>query len=67
MSRWTHAICGPCFQRIVGRSSETATRLVEQYRVEEACCFCAQRTSDGIYIRKNPHNTPCQGNHAEGD
>jgi hypothetical protein len=64
MSRWTHAICAPCWNRQhPDRPVETTTRIVEEYRAEEACCFCGERTSAGIYVRHDPEETACKGVH----
>ena len=70
MSRWTHAICAPCWNQQhpeLGLPASAAggflTRVREQYRVDETCCFCGEVTSAGIYVRHYPYELRCQGNH----
>lgn len=54
---WTHAICSRCWLKHWG--SRRPTRLVEGEA--EICCFCGADTDAGIYVRRDPKETPCQG------
>lgn len=64
MSRWTHAICAPCWnERHPERPIETTSRIVESFRIDEPCCFCGETTSAGIYLRADPQTTLCKGEH----
>jgi hypothetical protein len=56
-SNWTHAICPRCWTREWG--AKTPARLVEGET--EICCFCGVDTDAGIYVRRDPRETPCQG------
>lgn len=56
-SNWDHAICGRCFVDQWG--SKRPARIVEGER--EICCFCGADTDAGIYVRRDPKETPCQG------
>jgi hypothetical protein len=80
VSRWTHAICAPCWNlqhpdRPVNPARDLVRRLtpsiyaskpiriVERHRIDETCCFCGEVTSAGIYVRHDPYELRCQGNH----
>lgn len=73
MSRWTHTICAPCWNKqhpsrpikaTLSQGFATAPfRIRERYRVDEACCFCGELTSAGIYVREDPAITLCLGHH----
>jgi len=78
MSRWMqhaqHAICAPCWTKQhpeLGVPTWAAggflTRLTERLRVDETCCFCGEVTSAGIYVRHDPYELRCQGNHPDDD
>lgn len=60
-SRWTHAICGPCWTE---RNPERRPVTVNvTHREDVLCCFCSARTRDGIFVRENPGLLPCHGHH----
>jgi hypothetical protein len=56
-SNWTHAICSRCWATDWG--AKAPARLVEGET--EICCFCGADTAAGIYVRRDPARTPCQG------
>lgn len=56
-SNRTHAICRRCFVDQWG--SKSPARIVEGER--EICCFCGADTDAGIYVERDPKDTPCQG------
>lgn len=66
MSRWTHAICDPCWDKhysprlpvrlnVTGNADEPA----------ELCCFCGRVTLGGIFVRADPSAVKCKGEHDE--
>jgi hypothetical protein len=56
VSRWTHAICAPCYAKLEpGRWPARAT-----FENDPPCCFCGG-PSDGIYYRADPDKAPCSG------
>ena len=59
MSKWTHSICEECWT--LKRGPLTPTRMKEEYREKELCCFCGKEHESGIYLRGDPHLTGCQG------
>ena len=77
MSRWTHRICADCWIR---KEVEHAERTPEPYLAmpsilkqdacpeEEDCCFCGATlfspANVGIYVRHNPEELRCKGEHA---
>lgn len=69
MSRWTHAICVPCWN---DRRPEKAVNE-DDYTdgSHEDCCFCGEPTRSGIYYRHNPDEARCKGTdgsaHNEGE
>lgn len=79
MSSWNHACCEACwidregewvdaadgYQRLV--SVRIPTTLVADARTLERCCFCSKPTIFGCYVRSNPSETPCEGQHDSHD
>jgi hypothetical protein len=63
VGRWTHSMCKSCWFIYYPRSTPTAIK--EQYRISEKCCYCGTENKDGIYIRGNPDELLCKGNHRE--
>lgn len=63
MSEWTHSICELCWnQRTANRQP---MKVREEFRDEEAevCCFCGRQHGSGIYVRDDPRDLLCKGNH----
>ena len=59
MSRWTHSICDSCWN-----IKEPIREPVHIMHGEiEICCFCGKETRSGIYVRYNPEELSCKGNH----
>lgn len=63
MSRWTHAACLACYEKL--HPGRTPVRLVPP--VKERCCLCGAAAGEGIYIRADPSATLCQGTHPDDD
>jgi hypothetical protein len=59
MSKWTHAICIPCWNEKNPDRDPITLREEEK----ETCCFCGAPTTAGIYIREDPNKVLCKGNH----
>lgn len=59
MSVWTHAICLVCW-RLQHPDSEP---VISSSLGPEVCCFCGQLTAAGIYVRHDPAETKCRGEH----
>jgi hypothetical protein len=60
-SRWTHAICVSCWKLRNGERDPVGLKDPEV----ETCCFCGKKTSSGVYVRFDPAETLCKGNHEE--
>lgn len=59
MSRWTHSICVPCWnKREPGREP---IRLHVEFISWETCCFCGESHASGIHVREDPAKMLCQG------
>lgn len=54
---WTHAICSTCWTGEWG--ARHPARLGDGE--PEICCFCGADTNAGIYVKRDPKETPCQG------
>jgi hypothetical protein len=54
---WIHAVCPTCWL------NTWAGRLPARLGDEEPelCCFCGRDTSAGLYVKRDPSKTPCQG------
>jgi len=63
MSRWTHAVCDDCWNRV--QPDREPHRFVEDARQIEVCCYCAEFTLSGIYQRQDPSLVGCGGNHGD--
>ena len=64
MSKWTHAICTPCW------NTQNPDRPSTNGREEgpgERCCWCGHVTTSGIYLRADPNGLSCSGNHGDRD
>lgn len=61
MSKWTHPVCGPCYDDL--EPGREPSRLVTPDL--ETCCRCGQLTRSGIYYRADPATMLCQGTHRE--
>ena len=58
-SKWTHSICSVCWiTRNPGRRPATV-----QNAMRENCCFCGAAHGSGIYIREDPQELHCKGEH----
>jgi hypothetical protein len=64
-SPWTHSICETCWR--LRHPDNQPVRIREEYRDEspERCCFCARKHGSGIYVRNDPKELLCNGNHLE--
>lgn len=57
MSTWTHVICQSCWNK----RHDVREPMQMRDAPEEQCCYCQRMNNDGLYVRENPTNTPCQG------
>lgn len=71
MSAWTHRICADCYIDKV-RELDLSLPPVRMAEVppEEPCCFCGWTIINfagrgGIYIRHDPAELHCKGEHAD--
>ena len=58
-SSWTHAICGPCWDE----TNPDTTPYTVEGSTEEKCCCCNAPTRAGIFIRNDPTELNCKGEH----
>lgn len=66
MSRWTHAICDPCFEeRYPDREPVRLKYAGQPEEPAELCCFCGRVTVGGIFVRADPLTVACKGNHPD--
>jgi hypothetical protein len=63
MSRWTHAACLPCYEKL--HPGRTPHRLADPE--EEPCCICGGLAGSGIYVRADPASTLCKGVHPDDE
>lgn len=68
MSRWTHNICGMCWQRRCDEKDEPhrqAARL--RFPNPVKCCFCGAVNSFGAYVREDPKSPAlvCEREHPD--
>lgn len=61
MSRWTHPICETCYDKKY--PGAVPFGLTIEYREVEQCCFCLGLTFAGIYVRHDPDEIMCKGEH----
>ncbi len=59
MSEWTHIICDDCWD---ARHPINPSRRLDSGD-EGVCCFCGKQTYSGIYVREDPKNLMCKGQH----
>jgi len=59
MGAWTHNICTTCWDEL--HPDEEPARMKKS--ATQTCCFCGNRTHDGIFIRHDPVNLKCKGEH----
>jgi hypothetical protein len=61
MSGWTHLICKTCWNK---QNPDREVSVDDHSTPEdggEPCCFCAQWTTSGIYVRHKPEEVECKG------
>lgn len=64
---WNHAVCEACWivgpGRVVEEDGTEAVRRPVQVRDSPLlpCCLCLKPTIMGIFIRRSPRETMCQG------
>lgn len=59
ISKWRHTICTSCWKLRNGERDPVRMKDPEL----EICCWCHKLHSSGIYVRNNPRDTPCYGEH----
>jgi hypothetical protein len=60
-ANWTHAVCARCW---LGDWGIRARAFLSDTGDIDLCCFCGRDTDAGIYLRRDPSTTPCQGGRA---
>ena len=60
-SRWTHSLCKRCWDIHAGLDQPQLT-VIE--RRAETCCGCGMKHDSGIFVRGNPKEFRCKGEHA---
>ena len=61
MSRWRHSICLECWIVL----APGCIPVVEFPQDQEWCCRCGRRHDSGIYVRGDPAEFACGGEHEE--
>lgn len=61
MSKWRHSICTDCWEK--KNPGREPVRLLNEDAELDVCCFCSKPHSEGIYVRENPADMPCNGVH----
>jgi hypothetical protein len=61
VSRWTHSICVECWNK--KNPDREPIAFKPDFREEDKCCYCSEKHSSGIYVRENPADMPCNGEH----
>lgn len=61
MSRWNHAICISCWNKL--NPDREPIRIKEEFLDEtaEPCCYCGRPQQSGIFVREDPTTLPCRG------
>jgi hypothetical protein len=57
MGKWTHNICRGCYNEMYKHNRNPAT-IKGDYN---SCCWCGIKNQNGIYVREDPKEVPCQG------
>jgi len=66
-SRWTHNICEICWYSMTMNPGRVPVRTKPNARHIDTCCFCGHLNADGIYVRRDPEETLCKGEHKDND
>lgn len=54
--RWVHNMCRPCWdQKMTGEPAAWEDAETD------LCCYCGMENTDGVYVRQNPQQAPCEG------
>lgn len=56
-SRWTHNSCEKCWKK--NNPDRQPIKAAEGYK--ERCCYCGDINTDGIWMRDDPLDLPCEG------
>lgn len=59
MSKWTHNICGGCWNRL--NPDREPFAALQPFAETDKCCFCGKDNHDGIFVRRAPEETICRG------
>jgi hypothetical protein len=59
---WLHSICDQCWDKLCDYPP-VKEKEPKQYR----CCWCGELHTSGIFIHREPKNTPCKGKHNEAE
>ncbi len=66
MSRWNHRVCETCWTGGIGVDEDGTIRQPTQIKDPEPqpCCKCGELVIvSGIYVRSDPNDLPCGGEH----
>lgn len=63
MSAWTHSICDPCWQKMNPERTPVRSIPAMESPTPGRCCYCGEFHNSGIYIRANPADMECNGDH----
>jgi len=61
MPDWTHSICKDCWNK----RNPDRPYIGDDAGDLETCCFCGKRHQSGLYVRHNPEELQCKGEHPE--
>lgn len=53
---WTQPTCAECFER--QNPDRKPVAIVVEFREDENCVYCGERTKDGLYVRIDPDAAP---------
>jgi len=56
---WTHSMCDTCWEE--ANPNRPATRLLDPS--PDRCCECWATHTSGIFVRVDPENLACKGDH----
>lgn len=60
MSNWTHSICKTCWEKkTAAEGNPDRIPVTVRNDSDKPCCFCAEPTMAGIYVRHDPAQLKC--------
>jgi hypothetical protein len=58
-SKWNHSMCVICWYE---KNPEREPHVITDAD-EDTCCFCGLKSKAGIYVREDPKDLRCKGEH----